>query len=285
MTAAAYQNELEIQFSKLPGFLQGPLRDPFNWIDGILKDIAGNPDQLTSAGEKYAALGKQVTQLGEEQAQDARSILNGQWEGQAYDAFIAQMNQTELQIASLGQSITQTQPLLDAAAQACAQSASMIVEIVEAVISFILQDAVVSGVAAVFTFGASVAAGVAAAVAKFASACEKIGGIVERLGVVLEKVAAMLKKLEEICRTVVGKLRDLREAIATTKKTMGLKGWLTKDGARAYGSRTAINAAVRAGVGVPLVGSPFPGIVGGPLHAGEDGVKAGMDVHQAKEQE
>lgn len=284
MTAAVYQNELETQFSRLPGFLQGPLRDPFNWIDGLLKDIAGNPDQLTSAGEKYAALGRQVTQLGQEQAQDAQGILSGNWEGQAFDAFIAQMNQTELQIASLGQSITQTQPLLDAAAQACAQSASMIVEIVEGVISFILQDAVVSGVAALFTFGASVAAGVAAAVAKFASACEKIGGIAEKLGVVLEKVAAMLKKLEETCNEVVGNLEKLQKAIAKTKKEMGLKGWKTKDGALVYGKRTAINAAVRAGVGVPLVGNPFPGIVGGPLHAGEDGVKAGMDVHQAREQ-
>lgn len=283
MTAAAYQNELETQFARLPGFLQDVLRDPFNWVDGVIKDIAGQPEQLTSAGAEYTALGQQITRLGQEQAHDRQSILNGAWEGQARDSFSAQMAQVEQQMASLGQATAQTRELLDSAAQACTESASMIVEIVEGVISFVLQDAVISGLASLVTFGGAAAAGAAAAVAKFASACEKIGGIAERLGTVLEKVASMLEKLAEICRTVVTKMRELQNAVKAAKKEHGMLATFTKDGVRPMMTRSAINTAVRGAAGEGLVGSPIPGLGGGIEHAGKDGYQAVKDVQQADE--
>lgn len=281
MTAAAYQNELETQFSRLPGFLQSVLRSPFDWVDGIVKDIAGSPEELAAAGNSYAALGRQIAQLGEQQATD-RQALDGAWDGQAYQAFSAKMSEIEQRIASLGQATGQTQALLDAAAQACTQSADIIVSIVEGVISFALQDAVVSAVTSLFTFGGAAAVGAAAAVAKFADACDQIGGIVARLGSVLEKIAAMLVKLAEICAKVEKYLKDLQTSLKAAK---GMKGWLSKEGALAKVQRAGINTAVRAGAGYGLVGSPFPGIGGGAAHAGVDGYHAVKDVQQAQEQQ
>lgn len=278
MTSVAYQNELEQQFSRLPGFLQDVLRDPFNWVDGILKDIAGNPEQLASAGEAYAALGRQITQLGTQQAQDRQSILNGAWDGQAYQAFSAKMVQVEQQIDSLGRAAGQTQQLLDSAAQACTESADAIVSIVEGVISFALQSAIIAGVTSLITFGASAAADAALIVAKFADACEEIGGIVARLSTVLEKIANVLADLARIGARVAKYLKDLKDALKDAK-------WLSKEGFPIKAQGSAIAGAVRAATGEPLIGSPFPGIVGGLGHAAVDGYEGVKDAQHAKEQQ
>jgi hypothetical protein len=274
MTAAVYTNELEQQFSRLPGFMQSVLRDPFNWVDGVLKDIAGQPDQLVSAGNAYAALGRQIGQLGAEQEQDRTAILGGAYAGASYEAFSAKMAEVERQISALGLATGQTQQLLDSAAQACAQSASMIVYIVEGTISFILQDAVVSGVLSLFTFGAAAAAGAAAAVAKFASACDRIGGIIAKLTSVLEKIASLLEKLAGICATVKTYLMTLQDQI---KEAKGIKNLITK----AKMQRSGINLAVRTTAGYGVDGGAIPGPVGGGLHAGASGYQGGKDVHDA----
>ncbi len=274
MTAAVYTNELEQQFSRLPGFLQSVLRDPFDWVDGVLKGVAGQPDQLVTAGNAYAGLGRQIQQLGAEQEQDRMAILGGAYSGASYKAFSARMAEVEQQISKLCQATGQTQQLLDGAAQACAQSASMIVYIVEGTISFILQDAVVSGVLSLFTFGAAAAAGAAAAMAKFATACEKIGGIVAKLTSVLEKIAALLEKVGQICRTVAGNLAKLQMEL---KRAKGLKNLITK----AKMERSAINVAVRSTVGYGIDGGSIPGPVGGAYHAGTSGYQGWQDTQGA----
>jgi uncharacterized protein YukE len=283
MTAVAYQNELETQFSKLPGFLQDALRSPFNWVDGMLKDIAGQPQQLVAAGETYAALGAQVAQVANQQAQDRLSILPGAWDGPAYEAFSAKMEQVEAQIEFLAQSTGQTQQILDSAAQACAESASAIVSIVEGVISFALGDAVISGVTALFTLGGSVVAGAAAAVAKFAEACDEIGGIIARLTAVLEKIASLLEKIAKILEDVKAFMERLQTAL---KETKGLKTkFTTMKGLVTFGEKAAVNSAVHAAVGLPLIGSPLPGIVGGVGHGVSDGGNAAKNAQQAKGQQ
>lgn len=272
MSAAVYTNELEQQFNRLPGFLQSVLRDPFNWVDGKLKDIAGQPGQLVSAGNLYATLGKQIEQLATEQEQDRTSIIGGAYSGQSYDAFSAKMAEVEQEISKLGQATGQTQQLLDGAAQACAQSASMIVDIVEGTISFIIQDAVVSGLASLFTFGAAAAVGAAAAAAKFAAACEKVGGIIAKLTSLLEKLASLLEKIAEICTKVAEYLKKLQQDLNTAK---GLQAMLAKL------QRAGVNFGVRAGVGYGVDGGSIPGPIGGAGHAGLAGYQGWKDAHNA----
>jgi uncharacterized protein YukE len=275
VSTAVYSNELEQQFSRLPGFLQSVLRDPFNWVDGVLKDIAGQPGQLVSAGQAYAGLGQQIQQLGSQQQQDRTSIVSGAYAGASYDAFSAKMIEVEQRISSLGQATGQTQQLLDGAAQACAESASMIVSIVEGTISFILQDAVVSGVLSFFTFGAAAAAGAAVAAAKFATACEEVGGIVARLTTVLEKIAVLFEKIATICQDVVGRLNELQAVIKGQK---GIGNLITK----AKLARSGINVAVRSGAGYAVDGGPIPGPVGGGVHAGADAYQGAKDALGAR---
>jgi uncharacterized protein YukE len=273
VSGADYSNLLEQQFHRLPGFLQGLLRDPFNWIDDVVRDIAGQPEELLNAGAGYAALGRQISQLGAEQYQDRTAILAKAWQGQAYEAFSAQMTGIEQRIETLATATAQTQPLLEAAAQACTQSADVIVEIVEGTISFIIQDAVISGLASLFTFGAAAAAGAAAAVAEFATACDEVGGVVARLAALLEKVAALLAKIDEICTEAALYLKKLQVAL---KEAKGFQKLLPKL------QRTGINMGVRAAAGTALDGKPFPGPAGGAYGAARSAYRGYQDAQQAQ---
>jgi uncharacterized protein YukE len=271
-SADEYSNLLEQQFARLPGFIQSVLEVPFHYVDDVIRDVAGQPMELVQAGQGYAALGKQIDAIGTEQQQDRAAILGHAWEGAAYDAFSAQMAQVEQRIASLGQAATQTQPLLDAAAKACAQSADIIVEIVEGFVSWVLQDLIVSTVLSFFTFGAAEAAGAALAVAKFADTVAEVGGVVEKLATVLEKIAQLLADLANLCKKIATFLTDLQTALKEAK------GWAK---IAAIMKRAAVTTVARDGVSLAIDGGTFPGPVGAGAGVAIHGAHAIGDVQQA----
>lgn len=270
-SADDYTNLLEQQFSRLPGFIQAVLRDPFNWVDDFVRDVAGQPAELVNAGTGYAALGKQIDAIGTAQEQDRASILGPAWSGPAYNAFSAQMAQIEQRISTLGQASAQTQPLLDSAAKACAQSADIIVEIIEGFVSWVLQDLIVSTVLAFFSFGASEAAGAAIAVARFADVCDEIGGIGRQLATVLEKIAELLADLSKICKAIATFLTDLQKSL---KEAKGLERLA------AIMKRAAVTTAVRDGGSYAIDGGSFPGPVGAGAGVVTHGYHAIGDVQQ-----
>jgi uncharacterized protein YukE len=271
-SADEYSNLLEQQFARLPGFIQAVLEVPFRGVDDVIRDIAGQPMELVHAGQGYAALGKQIDAIGTEQLQDRTAILGHAWEGAAYDAFSAEMAQVEQRISSLGQAAAQTQPLLDAAAKACTQSADIIVEIVEGFVSWVLQDLIVSTVLSFFTFGAAEAAGAAIAVAKFADTVEEIGGIAEKLATVLEKIAELLADLSNLCKKIATFLTDLQTALK------GASGW---GKIAAIMKRAAVTTVTRDGISYVVDGGTFPGPVGAAVGAATHGAHAVTDVEQA----
>lgn len=203
--AAAYSNELESMFSRLPGFLQDPLREPFNVINGLLLDVAGQPEELMQAGDKYAALGARIAQLAQQQAAD-RAALSGHWTGQAYTAFSTLMPEVETRIETLGNDVAKTREVLASAAQACTDGANTICEIVWALISWLLTSLVANAILAVVSFGASIAAEVTEALGGTLVALKNAFEVAERVSSVIEKVGQILEKLEQALRTFSGAL-------------------------------------------------------------------------------
>lgn len=205
MTAVAYTNDLEQQFSQLPGWLQAPLSGIYHEIDGWLKAVAGNPQELLQAGDEYAALAAHIHELGQEQ-RASRARLAGQWQGQAYEAFSAAMSQLEAQIDGLAQATAHTKEVLAAAAQACTEGADAICQIFGALISWLITSFVVNAVLAFFTFGAALAAEVAEAVS---GALESLAQVVQ----VSEKVAAVLERVAEILDQIAQALAKVSDAL------------------------------------------------------------------------
>jgi WXG100 family type VII secretion target len=251
---ATYSNELEAMFGRLPGWLQDPLREPFTFIDGLLLDVAGRPDELMQAADKYAALGARIVQLGQQQATD-RQALYGQWTGEAYNAFSTLMPEVETRIQTLGNDVTKTRDVLAAAAQACTDGANAIVEIVWAFVSWLLTSLVANAILAVLSLGAALVAEIAAAMGRALVVLKDVVQVAERVSSVIEKVAQALEKLEKAVRTVQGALSAmLRGLDESGELSQDLKAanWLKVDNPvdvlAKYGSQMAKEEAERLGL-------------------------------------
>lgn len=227
-TAADYHDELETMFLKLPGWLQDPLREPFNIIDGLLQDVAGKPDELMQTAAKYTALGGQISQLAAEQQSD-REALFGLWTGTANDMFSELMPEVETRIDGLGKDVSSTSNLLAAAAQACAEGANAILDIVWGLISYFLTSLVVNAVFAVLTLGGALVAEAVAAVGRAMVAVKDVIQVAEKTSSVIEKVATTLEKIEQAVRkfqeAMAALLRGLDKS-GNLSKELNLRSWL-----------------------------------------------------------
>jgi WXG100 family type VII secretion target len=255
MTAAtAYSNELELMFNRLPSWLQDPLREPFKVIDGLLLDIAGQPEELMQAAAKYSALGARINQLAQEQRTD-RGRLSGHWEGEAYTAFSTLMPEVETQVETLGNAVSDTQRVLAAAAQACTDGANTICEIVEALVSWLLTSLVFNAIFAVISFGASLAAEVAEAMGgalvalkDAVEAGERVSSVIEKVGQTLEKLEQALKTTSEALSAMLHGLDETGEISKDLKIGSMIKVDNPADVLAKYGEKVAAEEAARLGI-------------------------------------
>lgn len=203
MTAAdEYSNSLERMFARLPGWLQAPLSPAYHEIDGLLRQVAGNPQELLQAGDRYAEIASKMEEVAEEQAADRARLVSGHWEGEAYEVFSAVMSRAEAQFQTYAKAMGNTREVLTTAAQACTEGADAICQIVGTLITWLISSFVVNVVLAFFTFGVSLVAEVAEAVAGAAESLAQAAQVVDKVAAILERVESVLRKIAEIMRTV-----------------------------------------------------------------------------------
>jgi uncharacterized protein YukE len=274
----AYQNELETWWTGLPSEIQSVFGFAFDQADEWLKAVAGDPDDLARAGAVYASLGPQITQIGTTLKSDAAS-LGAAWDGEAYTAFKAKVDQLEQTIKSSGESTAQTDQILRAAAQAAVDGANAIVDIVVTVIEFALGTLVIAAATAIISLGASMAAWVAEELAEAAIAIERILAIVGKVAQVLEKVAEVLQKIAKILRTIAEIFMDWAKFVKGLKL---LPKAYTADGIGLYISERIeklLIGKVDSLIGVPILPSGFTH--GAPSVVGDVG-DLSDDVHAAE---
>jgi uncharacterized protein YukE len=217
--ADEYSNTLEQMFSHLPGWLQAPLRPAYDEIDGLLREVAGNPQELVQAGYLYAALATKIEKIAQEQATDRAKLVSGHWEGQAYQAFSTTTASVDTQLQTFAKAMGNTKEVLTSAAQACTEGADAICQIVGTLITWLLTSIVVNVALAFFTFGASLVAEVAEALAGAAESLAEISETVDRVAAVLERIASVLRKIAQIMRTVQEALLVMLRGVDTETGT------------------------------------------------------------------
>jgi uncharacterized protein YukE len=263
-TAVDYHNDLERLFSRLPGWLQSPLSGVYHELDRLLQDVAGNPEELIQASEKYPALAAQIKQLALQQRSDRTSLLTGEWKGQAYDAFSRLMPEVEAQIELLATSVGDTKEVLTSAAQACLDGANAICEIVDALITWIVSTVIANLLLAVFSFGLSLAAEVAEAMGGALDALtqawqvsERVASVIEKVGQVLENIEKTMLQIEKVLSMLLRGFGDDGKISEDFKLINVLKPWgltnpvdiLEKDGEHIV-ENYALRMATRLGVTV-----------------------------------
>jgi WXG100 family type VII secretion target len=269
MTAAlTYSNQLESTFNSLPGWLQSPIRPIYEKMDEGLKWVAGHPEELLAAGEVYAQLGQRIHQITQQQTGDLAK-LNGQWSGEAYEAFTAKMREVEAKLGQLGDATAKTKQVLEAGARACVEGANAIIEIIVAVLAMLLAEIAINLALSVITFGASLAAMVAEGIATCLNGLARILSVVQRIARILEKLVEIFRKIATIFREIKAFLEAIKELLAI------LKAW--KAGAKglekvvAFGAHAGGKAAVAKGIQYGTGGTvQIPGMVGPGIDAGQD---------------
>jgi len=209
-------NKLEAWFGSLPGIVQSTLHEPFTWLNESLKAVSGDPQALLAAGPQYVRIASTITTIAQDQIRD-RDELAPRWNGDAYDAFSATVDLIDSQLQQLSAALGNVPAFLDSAAQACVESANMIIDLVTSLIMFAISMLVVNLALSIVTFGASAAVAIAGVLARAAQVASEVASVVSRLSEVLAKVAEILRKLQAILQKIVTLLKRLEQVLAEAK--------------------------------------------------------------------
>jgi uncharacterized protein YukE len=275
----AYANELENWFNSFPSVIQGPIRPIFDKMNEGLRWVAGNPQELTRAGDVYVQIGDRLHALVQEQITD-RGKLSGHWTGAGYDAFTKKMTDVEGKLDKLAESTKKTKEVLDAAAKAAVEGANMIIDIIVTALSFMLAELAINAALSVLTFGASLLAMVAEWIANGVAALAQIFRVVGKVAQVLEKLYEILMKLAEIFKMIASFFRALKELLAALKELksgasgLGKVGWFAAHAGAKFGAAKVIQGVSGGNVAIP-------GMAGEGVRAGKDYKNAWDDANQA----
>jgi uncharacterized protein YukE len=269
----AYQNELESWWSGLPGPVHSALDWLYQPVDEALHWVAGDPDDLVRAGAVYLTVGPQIKALGSSVTNEANAV-KGHWEGDDYTGFCQKIQQLTKALEALGDSSTNTNEILTAAAEAAVEGANAIIEIIKMVIAFALSSLVVQLALSVISFGASMVAWVAEQVAAGVAALARILSMVEKIAAFLTRVEQILVKIQQIftkIKEIFTMLADLLKVLRGLSKGKDIFG-----NSVGLGERLAwmgVHGGVNFAGSYPLnqiPGVQVPGLVGAGVEGGKD---------------
>lgn len=271
-----YANRLEQWFQSAPGPVQEVLRPVFDPANELLKSVAGDPQDLVRAGQRYVDLSRQLIEVAEQQRVDRR-MLAGAWEGEGYEAFSVRADDIERKLENVAEATRSTKQVLEAAAQACVEGANLIIDIIVALISFAIATLVVKAALAALTFGASMAAWVAEQIAAGLTALARITQVVTRVAELLRRVAQIFRQLATILRSLAELLKELRlllkelDALRNTVKSV--HGTFSK----AHLAATAARGAAYGLTNATVLGGAVPM----PLGSAVDAAASARDTVQS----
>ncbi|WP_238005935.1 hypothetical protein KZZ52_42020 [Dactylosporangium sp. AC04546] len=274
--SAEYANKLEQWFSSAPGPVQEVLRPVFDPANEMLKAVAGDPQDLVRAGQRYVDISNQIIQISEKQKTD-RQKLAGAWDGEGYQAFADKAAEIEEKLKVIGEATGKTDEVLKAAAEACVEGANLIIDIIVTLIAFAIGTLVVKLALAALTFGASMLAWVAEQIVAGIVALTRILNVTAQVARILMQVARIFKQIAQVLRGVANLLKAMKTLLEMLDKlNKASKGWAK---AGAFSARAGAYAAVNATV---LGGNvPLPG--GSSLKIGEDAKAAKGHVDDAQD--
>jgi WXG100 family type VII secretion target len=272
-------NKLEAWFAGLPGIVQSALHEPFTWMNESLKSVSGDPQALLAAAPHYLSLASSVTAIADDQLRD-RDNLARAWSGDAFEAFSATVDLIDNQLRQLTDALGNVPQLLDSAAQACVESANMIIDLVTSLIMFAISLLVTNLALAILTAGVSAAASVAVVLARAAQTAAQIASVVTKLSQILTKVAEILRKLAAILQRIVALLKRLQQVLTDMKKAAKTAQGMDK--ARKKAEFLGRNALVTNAVAVGTLGVVDPPTTGrAAKSAGKDYLRGLNDANDA----
>ncbi|MBC6446870.1 WXG100 family type VII secretion target [Actinokineospora xionganensis] len=195
------------------GFLIGLVISPL--VEFVLEPAIGDPEQMRSTGEGWEKIAQWVEGAGEHEKQrsDATQPV---WEGEAGDAFRAEMAEFAEGAKAMASDIRGLKENLDLAADLFDLFVETVIDIIQELVIGLIIEWIAALAASWITAGASVAAATGLTTAQVAITGTRLGTKVANL---LHKLKPIFTKLEDLLkalrtgrlRTVVSKMENLRD--------------------------------------------------------------------------
>ena len=138
-----------------------------------LDTVTGDPQALREDARDWQFAATKLIALADEE-EAARRALLACWEGQAAEAFAAQLSQANTSLREMAAHFEQTGELLLATADGVEQAEELIAQIIKELIAWLIITIIVALASSYITFGASVAAGGAAARSRGSGRCPQM---------------------------------------------------------------------------------------------------------------
>jgi hypothetical protein len=250
--SAEYANKLEQWFSSAPGPVQDVLRPVFNPANDMLKAVAGDPQDLVRAGQRYVDVSREIIAIAERQHTD-RQRLEGAWEGDGYQAFTDKAKDIEDKLKVIGEATGKTDEVLKAAAEACVEGANLIIDLIVTLIAFAIGTLIVKLALSVITAGVSMLAWVAEQIAAGIVTLIRVFNVTLQVARVLVQVSRIFKQIETILKGVVTLLKAMKTLLEMLDKLYKTSQGMAKLAAFSgrAGAYATVNATVLGG-NVPL---------------------------------
>jgi uncharacterized protein YukE len=279
MTAGTeYANRLEQWFSSCPDMVQQVLRPVFDPANDMLKAVAGDPEDLVRAGQRYVEISREILAVADQQRTD-RGALAGAWEGEGYEAFQTRARDLEQKLDQIAEATGSTKEVLEAAAQACVEGANLIIDVIVMLIAFAISTFIIKAALAVLTLGASMAAWVAEQIAAGAAALARIAQITARVATLLQQVARIFRQLADILKGVAQLLQEIRALLVALDELKKSTQLMSRAGLAAR----AAHATAYGVTNTVILGGNVPRPVGSVIDAGRDVRDAAGTVQDANE--
>lgn len=233
----------------------GFLVDLIKPLDDALKLVTGDPDQLENAATKFTKVAKDLKNLGTDFARTVDSGL-ATWHGEAAGKGHERLKEFAEGITMTSGEAESVVGLLEGSKALMQTAYDLVMDIIAALVEWLIITWLAAQAAAVPTLGGSeVAAAAATAV--------EVGVATTRVTKIVTKVTQLLQKISRVFKILIGRLGGPKWWQTTTKHLAGRDarkifdqgGW--KASAKVFGKDTASNAgqtllesAIKDGAGV-----------------------------------
>jgi F420-0:gamma-glutamyl ligase-like protein len=217
VTDTDYANKLEQWYNSTPEIVQSVLAQPFNAMNGTLKAVAGNPQELMAAGARCTERSTAVRQIALLHGEEAKAVTSV-WSGEAFSTFDELNEEFTDKVDHAAELIAKIEEVLKAAAEAAIEGADMIFEIIVELVEMAIATLVLNAALAAVTFGTSMLAAAAEVVGESAVALSRVAAAAKKVAGLLIRVEKVLQKLSKILLDVAEYMKRLEKTLQTYKE-------------------------------------------------------------------
>lgn len=234
------------------GAVYGAVKPLVGFLADPMDETTGDPEGLRSSAAAWRAAAADMRELSGQEL-TARHTVMAAWEGDAAQAFDAEMSAVYDNLVEIAQHFDDTADLLEQGAVGAQEAQEVVEQIVRELIAWAIVTLIIALGSSWITLGASMVAGAGLVAAEAAVAAGRCLVVTRRLVVLLRSLRDFLKAMSTFAKTY--KLTKIR--------SLGARNWATARYASKGGYQLlGTNWVIKKGLVEPTLGGPIDDVTG-----------------------